>query len=64
MLNIPIRNLQSSKQIPSRVFDAVLDGDKSNPQVSLKIKPIKQTESISWEDVKYQVERAIQEYTK
>ena len=64
MLNRPIRNLQSSKPIPPRVFDAVVDGDKSHPQVSLTIKPIKQTESIDWEDVKYQVERAIQEYTK
>ena len=63
-MNRPIRNLQSSKPIPPRVFDAVVDGDKSHPQVSLKIKPIKQTESIPWEDVKYQVERAIQEYTK
>ena len=49
MLRKPIRNLSSSKNIPTRVFDVLVEGN----QVDLEVKTGKgEYERISWEDVK------------
>jgi hypothetical protein len=55
MMKKPIRNLRSSKPIPPRVFDVVIDGD----ELALEIKTGKnQYETVSWSDVVSQVEQA------
>jgi len=55
MFRKPIRNLSSSKNIPTRVFDVLVEGN----QVDLEVKTGKgEYERISWEDVKTQVEIA------
>ena len=55
MMKTPIRNLRSSKPIPPRVFDVVIDGD----ELALEIKTGKnQYETVSWSDVVSQVEQA------
>lgn len=51
-----IRNLNSDKPIPPRFCDVIIDGD----DVQLEVKTDKDKyETISWEDMKYQVNAAI-----
>lgn len=51
----PIRNLRSNKDMPPRVFDVVIEGDR----VDLEVKFNKERfERISWDDVVHQVELA------
>lgn len=55
MFRKSIRNLSSSKNIPPRLFDVLVDGN----QVDLEVKTGKgEYERIPWEDVKIQVEIA------
>ncbi len=52
MIRKPIRNVRSLKDIPPRVFDVVVDGEK----VDLEVKIGKNTyETIPWQDVVNQV---------
>lgn len=52
----PIRNLSSSKPTPPRFCDVIVDGKK----VILEVKTDKNKyETISWEDMQYQVNAAI-----
>lgn len=52
----PIRDLSSEKPVPPRFCDVVIEGD----DVRLEIKTDKNRyESISWEDMQYQVNAAI-----
>lgn len=51
----PIRNLRSDKDMPPRVFDAVIEGDKVYLEVKFNRKRF---ERIPWDDVVYQVELA------
>lgn len=51
-----IRNLNSDKPTPPRFCDVVIDGD----EVQLEVKTDKNKyETISWEDMQYQVNAAI-----
>lgn len=55
MIKKPIRNLHSSQDVPPRVFDVIVDGDR----VALEVKiDKKKYEEIPWQDVVYQVEAA------
>lgn len=56
MTRTQVRNYHSDKQIPPRVFDAVVDGDN----VTIEVKFRKTIVTIPWEDVKYQVNQAIE----
>lgn len=51
----PIRNLRSNKDMPTRVFDVVIEGDKVDLEVKFNKKKI---ERIAWDDVIHQVELA------
>lgn len=51
-----IRNLNSNKRTPPRFCDVIIDGD----DVQLEVKTDKNKyETISWEDMQYQVNAAI-----
>lgn len=51
-----IRNLSSDKLVPPRFCDVIIEDDK----VTLEIKTDKNKyETISWEDMQYQVKQAI-----
>jgi len=55
MIRQPIRNLRTSKTVPPRFCDVIVDGDK----VYLEQKNSKgKYVTIPWEDVVYQVESA------
>lgn len=51
----PIRNLRSNKDMPTRVFDVVIEGDNVDLEIKLNNKKF---ERIAWDDVIYQVELA------
>ena len=54
----PIRNLKSDKPVPPRFCDVVIEGES----VCLEVKTNKDRyESISWEDLTYQVKKAIEQ---
>lgn len=56
-----IRNLSSDKPIPPRFCDVVIEG----ADVKLEVKTDKNRyETISWEDMKYQVNEAINRASK
>ena len=56
-----IRNLSSDKTTPPRFCDVVIDGD----EVQLEVKTDKNKyETISWEDMQYQVNAAIKKAAK
>ncbi len=56
MLRQAIRNLRSDKPIPPRFCDVII----TNDEVKLEVKTDKNKfETISWEDMKYQVNEAI-----
>ena len=53
MIRKPIRDLHSDQQVPPRVFDVIVDGDR----VALEVKVDKKKfVTIPWKDVVYQVE--------
>lgn len=53
----PIRNLNSSKPNPPRFCDVIIEGDT----VMLEVKKDKKHyETISWNDMQYQVNQAIE----
>lgn len=53
MLKRPVRNLQSKKPIPPRLFDILVDGDA----LSIQVKTGKnEYETVPWQDVLKQVE--------
>ena len=55
LIRQPIRNLSSSKPVPPRFCDVIVEGD----EVTLEVKTDKNKyETISWNDMKYQVEAA------
>lgn len=61
MIRRAIRNFSSDKPMPPRLFDVVID-EKHPDQVYIEQKlDKKRTERVPWEDVKYQVESAIQQ---
>lgn len=51
----PIRNFRSNKDMPTRVFDVVIEGDNVDLEIKLNNKKF---ERIAWDDVIYQVELA------
>lgn len=56
-----IRNLNSNKRTPPRFCDVVIDGG----EVQLEVKTDKNKyETISWEDMQYQVNAAIKKAAK
>ena len=61
MIRRAIRNLSSDKPMPPRLFDVVID-EQHPDQVYIEQKlDKKRTERVPWEDVKHQVESAIQQ---
>ncbi len=56
----PIRNLNSSSQVPTRVFDVVIDEE----HVDLEVKYKNRVERIPWQDVVRQVDDATKTYKK
>lgn len=51
-IRTPVRNFHSGKNMPTRVFDVIVNGDR----VDLEVKTDKNKyETIPWEDVVYQV---------
>jgi hypothetical protein len=62
MIRRQIRNLKSKKPIPPRLFDVIIDDEHTPKRVFIEQKVDKNhKELVPWEDVKYQVESAIQE---
>ena len=61
MIRRPIRNLASNKPVPPRLFDLLID--EENPErIYIEQKVDKNTkERVPWEEVKHQVESAINE---
>ena len=55
MVKEPVRNLRSTKPVPPRLFDVLVDGD----DVSIQVKTGKnEYETVPWPDVVSQVEAA------
>ena len=55
MVKKPVRNIRSSKPVPPRLFDVLVDGD----DVSIQVKTGKnEYETVPWPDVVSQVEAA------
>lgn len=62
MIRRAIRNLSSSKPVPTRLFDVLIDDEHTPRKVYIEQKIDKQhKELVLWEDIKFQVERAIQD---
>ena len=59
MIKTPIRNLHSDKDIPPRFCNVIVNGE----DVTLEVK-INKFETISWEDMQYQVKQAIMKAAK
>ena len=61
MIKTSIRNLHSDKDIPPRFCNVIVNGD----DVTLEVKINKNKfETISWEDMQYQVNQAIMKAAK
>lgn len=62
MIRRAIRNLSSTKPVPPRLFDVLIDDEHTPRKVYIEQKIDKQhKELVLWEDIKYQVERVIQD---
>ena len=55
MIRKPVRDLRSDKNIPPRVFDVIVDGERVELEVKVDKKKFV---TIPWKDVVYQVEAA------
>ena len=55
MIRKPVRDLRSDQNIPPRVFDVIVDGDRVDLEVKVDKKKLV---TIPWKDVVYQVEAA------
>lgn len=64
MDRMPIRNLHSQRQIPPHWCSAVYDEKLNTCFLERKDKKSKEVETISWDDVKYQVESFLKEHQK
>lgn len=61
MIKTPVRNLHSDKDIPPRFCNVIVNGE----DVTLEVKINKNKfETISWEDMQYQVNQAIMKAAK
>ena len=61
MIRRPIRNLASNKPVPTRLFDLLID-EEHPERIFIEQKVDKKTtERVPWEEVKHQVESAINE---
>ena len=58
MIELPVRDLQSSKRVPPLFCKVIVDGD--NVTLESKGKDNKK-QTISWKDMVYQVEAAIED---
>ncbi len=56
----PIRNISNESPYPTRLFDVVID-DEHPDEVYIEQKHNRRTERVSWADIQFQVNRAIQQ---